>query len=76
MKTLTAALLASAFITAPAFACNYGKTAETPVTTALTDTVKPDEAMTTFDPATQPLFEEKTEVLEEAAPVEKKEIAE
>ena len=76
MKTLTAALLASAFFTAPAFACNYGKTAETPVTTALTDTVKPDEAMTTFDPTTQPLFEDKTEALEEAAPAEKKEISE
>ena len=60
MKTLTAALLASAFFTGPALACpgmsaefGYKKSTHTAAVTE----PKTEEAMTTFDPADKPLFE-------------------
>lgn len=74
MKTLTAALLASAFIASPALACGFGKTAEHKMgTVASLETVETsEEAMSTYDPAEKPIFEEtsKTDAeapLEEAA---------
>ena len=57
MKTFTAALLASAFITGPALACP-GKSAGYKMDkTALSVTPKSEDAMSTFDPATKPVFE-------------------
>lgn len=66
MKTLTAALLASAFIAAPALACP-GMSAENwkPMTTAQAPE-KSEEAMSTFDPQTKPVFAE--EAAEETVP--------
>ncbi len=63
MKTLTAALLATAFAASPALACGFGKSADMK-TNAYTASVvsESEEAMTTFDPKEPPLFEEKTEV--------------
>lgn len=74
MKTLTAALLASAFIASPALACSFGKTAsyEKPMVTASKPAEKTQEAMSTFEPTETPRFEEVTEATEE--PV--KEVAE
>ena len=58
MKTLTAALLATAFIASPALACSYGKTAkaEDKMTTAEAK-IETQDAISTFDPATKPVFE-------------------
>ncbi len=63
MKTLTAAILASAFIASPALACSYGKTADIkmPTHSAGLVTEPAEEAMSTYDPATQPVFESDSE---------------
>ncbi len=63
MRLLTATLLASAFIASPALACSWNKTAGSEKSTysATLDTNKTEqshEAMSTFDPADQPVFEE------------------
>lgn len=70
MKTVMTALVASAFIASPALACGFGKTADKskPMITAST-TVKTEEAMSTFDPAAKPVFDEKAEAV--SAPVKK-----
>jgi len=67
MKTLTAALLATAFAASPALACSYGKTAsfEKPEHTASMPKEKSHEAMSTFDPEQKPRFEVVTEATDE-----------
>ena len=59
MKNLTAVLLISAFVAAPAFACGFEKTAETKLPTQMASlmTEQADGAMTTFDPASKSAFE-------------------
>ncbi|MGI9355920.1 MAG: hypothetical protein ACR2PF_12270, partial [Rhizobiaceae bacterium] len=56
MKTLTIALLASAFVAGPALACSMNKTAEH--ISPYTKFEKQHEALTTFDPADKPAFEQ------------------
>lgn len=74
MKTLTAAFLASAFLSAPiatqAMACP-GMSAEykKPMTTAEAP-VKTEEAMSTFDPDVKPVFEEELATEETSETVE------
>lgn len=59
MKVMTAALLASAFIASPALACEYGRTADVkmPTHSAAVKMEPTEEAMSTYDPATKPVFE-------------------
>ncbi len=56
MKTLVAALFATTFIAAPAFACGM-KSAETKTMTVAEAEVKTEVAISTFDPAETPVFE-------------------
>ena len=59
MKKFTAALLASAFISSPALACSFGKTAEAekPLQTAMIVEDSTSHTMSTYDPVKQPMFE-------------------
>ncbi|MGI9365827.1 MAG: hypothetical protein ACR2O8_11635 [Rhizobiaceae bacterium] len=59
MKKFTAALLASVFISSPALACSYGKTAEVekPLQTAMVVEDSSSHSMSTYDPAKKPVFE-------------------
>ena len=59
MKKFTAALLATAFISSPALACSYGKTAEVekPLQTAMVVEESSSHSMSTYDPAKIPVFE-------------------
>ncbi|MEL7271896.1 MAG: hypothetical protein AAGK33_00535 [Pseudomonadota bacterium] len=71
MKIMMTALVASAFMASPALACGFGKMADhkEPMTTASTTTVKTEEAMSTFDPSTKPVFDTKAEAT--PAPIKK-----
>ena len=62
MKTLTIALLASAFIAGPALACSMQKNAD--LASPYTKFEKQHEALTTFDPADKPAFEREAEKVE------------
>lgn len=65
MKLLTSTLLASALFATPALACSWGKTAsyDKPEQTAsIVETS--EEAISTFDPATKPIFEEEAEAVD------------
>ena len=56
MRTLVAAVFATTFIAAPAFACGM-KSAETKTMTVAKADVKSETAISTFDPAETPIFE-------------------
>ncbi len=56
MKTLVAALFATTFIAAPAFACGM-KSAETKTMTTAKVEAETEVAISTFDPAETPVFE-------------------
>lgn len=64
MKTILTALVASAFLASPALACSWNKSAD--MTSSYTASVvhEDEEAMSTFDPAAEPAFEEKVEQIE------------
>lgn len=71
MKTLIATLLASAFITGPALACGFNKSASysVPQHTASVEQ-KVEDAISTFDPEAKSVFEETTKVSNEKADAE------
>ncbi|MDD9909501.1 MAG: hypothetical protein OXR62_07390 [Ahrensia sp.] len=72
MKTILSALFAAALFASPAAACNWMKTAdgETVHTAELSE--KSEEAITTFDPAEKPVFEEAAEAADTQELVEEK----
>ncbi|MEM9734096.1 MAG: hypothetical protein AAF903_11520 [Pseudomonadota bacterium] len=75
MKIMMTAFVASAFIASPALACGFGKMADHKETmTTASTTVKTEEAMSTFDPSTKPVFDTKTEAA--PAPIKKPEDSE
>ena len=70
-RLLVAAFLASAFAIGGANACGYGKTAKQKQMVTASTTVKTEQAVSTFDPASKPIFEEKAEGTETAKPIKK-----
>ena len=66
MKKLIVSIAVSAFVAAPAFACEFGKTAsyEKPLINAskAEQPAKADTAMTTVKSAKKPIFEEVSEI--------------
>ena len=73
MKKLTAALLVSALSASPALACSFQKNADhtMPSQTASTLPETTQEAMSTFDPAIRPAFEQTQEATETELPLPK-----
>jgi len=64
MKTILSALVVSAFIASPAAACNWMKSAEKQSTFTASVDEKTEDAITTFDPADKPAFEQEAEKIE------------
>ena len=63
MKLLSAFLFSTALISAPAMACGFGKTAnyDKPMQSASVKDKSSHSAMSTYDPASKPVYEEKAE---------------
>ncbi len=71
MKKLTAALLISALSASPALACSFQKNADhmMPSQSASMIPEQTQEAMSTFDPAAKPAFEESSEATDPKLPL-------
>ena len=74
MKALTATLLATAFLAVPAYACGFKDMAKHDTSITASVTPKPETAMSTFDPKSPLVFEEKEEANAKPAEDAKKEV--
>ncbi len=72
MRTVLSVLFVTAFIASPAAACNWMKSAEKKSTYTASVEEKSEDAITTFDPAGKPVFEEEAETAETEETVEDK----